>query len=236
MGLLHVQVGVLLAVFLSTQACKQPSCGCIVSDYTEISKHSYVYKPIRSDEYQTFLGRMSNALSAHWLAFTYIKSFPGDIEPPEELGNPICPTEQKHILGYFKNHGLTLCLVVEPHIQNIKKAECCGEDPPCGENTRCVASGFEQRKYLVYCDALYIDYDGCLIGTDELLDTRPRSFDDGDFIDGATIKRDADETHGNPTTAERSKRFWECPSNKWYFAFRHDFLSTTCTAKKCNCG
>ncbi|XP_060071213.1 uncharacterized protein LOC132551121 [Ylistrum balloti] len=224
-----LQFACAFAVLLGTQACLSPqdeNCGCIVSDMTSIDPDDYIFENLHTVDYQNFLQRMKEALHEYWVANTFIYTFPENIEPLAETGNPVCPTEQKHIFGYFKNDGLTLCLVVKPHIQNIKKI--LFEEPVCGMHTRCVPSGLVNRKYLVYCDALYTDEDGCLIGTKELSDTKPDSLDEDGFIDTSQ----PDLQPGN-----RKKRSWnKCPENKSYFAYRHDFLPTTCSARKCNCG
>ncbi|XP_021368481.1 uncharacterized protein LOC110460092 isoform X2 [Mizuhopecten yessoensis] len=236
MGLLQVCVGVLLLLVLDTWACDGNNgiCGCIFTETTEIEEDDYVCEPIRSEDFQYFLQRLSDALHGHWNAYTFVYSFPDNTDPPEESGTPLCPTERKQILGYFKNNGLTLCWVVYPHQQDIKKAECTGEGC-CGDNTRCDPGGYVLKKYLVYCDALYTDEDGCLIGTDELGETTPSTFDETDFNGPTRRKREADASH--ETIIEREKRTLpsSCPPNEWYFAFKHDYIASTCSCRRCVC-
>ncbi|XP_069138829.1 uncharacterized protein [Argopecten irradians] len=146
-------------------------------------------------------------------------------------GKQKCPTTQQQILGYYKNNGLTLCWIVYPHTQIIFKAECQGTNC-CGDKTQCEPNGYTLTKYLVYCDALYTDNDGCLLGTEELSDTKPDGVDD---------------SHFNEPTSEEDKRDTEdidlidrqvimrCHPNSPYFAFKQDYLATTCSCRQFSC-
>ncbi|XP_069136876.1 uncharacterized protein [Argopecten irradians] len=206
---------------------KIPFCGCIVADPTPEMEIDYICEPLRSEDFQKFLNRMDNELKYHLMAKEYVSTLPDKYEPPEEAGNPVCPAESKQILGYFKNKGVTLCWVVMPHRQIVKRANCDG-DSCCGASTRCEPHGYTLSKYLVYCDALLTDYEGCLIGTDTLRDTMPQGCED------RRKKRSEESSFYNSTFSERETR-QGCPVNEHYYAFRHDFLPSVCTCRKQNC-
>ncbi|XP_033750892.1 uncharacterized protein LOC117335081 [Pecten maximus] len=238
MGLLHILLGLLLPVMIDAFIGPCTICGCMRQDSTEIEKDDYLLKELRTEEYREFVGRMYDAFNNNYLAYSYINSYPTSIEPPPEFpGNSVCPSEDQHVFGYFKNYGLTLCLVVKPEIQRVTKVECCSEGPPCGKNTRCVPSGFCRRRYLVFCDAIYRDHEGCLVGSGVLDATRPDNVDPSDFTGPIKRrKREEDETLYDSTTDERVKRDIFCRRSFGYFAFRDDFLPSTCTVTECNCG
>ncbi|XP_033751077.1 uncharacterized protein LOC117335200 [Pecten maximus] len=226
MTLLHVYVGVLLMMVTGTQATCT-ACGCIPADPSDVAEDDYLFEPLRSEDFQLFQYRMYEAAWDNWNVYNYIRSLPPRYEKPEEPGKQRCRTDFKQIFGYYKANGQVLCYVVYPHIQNPKMAQCFGEQC-CGENSFCELCAYVLTKYLVYCDALYTDNDGCLFGTDALAASVPEDIDESDW--NSRRKREADDYTFNATLLDVEKRSY-CSESRSYFAFKHDYLPCLCTCR-----
>ncbi|OWF54212.1 hypothetical protein KP79_PYT00369 [Mizuhopecten yessoensis] len=177
-------------------------------------------------------------------------------------GKPICKTDHKRILGYWKDYGVTLCLVVRPEKQVLTKAVCDGK--ACCNNTICEPGGFGLTSYLVYCDVFYTKGYGedscCLVGTDVLLEYHSPHVPEDDFI--GRSKRDVPAEHVDDTERYRAERqnhdvpedqYFDnideyrvgrqkrlagppvpgCEGGNGYFEFRHDYFPSTCSCRNC---
>ncbi|XP_021362104.1 uncharacterized protein LOC110455958, partial [Mizuhopecten yessoensis] len=161
--------------------------------------------------------RLGRAIRRNWIAFVFIRTFPyhssSDFSDLE-IGSPICETETREVLGFWRDDGHILCLVVRPEAQNIKKAFCNGREC-CGAKTGCQPSVFTSKKYLIYCDAFYWKNDSPVLPA---ITTAPDEMNTDDF--------DMDVMDNDP-----NKR--EVVNWAGYFAFRHDVFPLTCSCRRC---
>ncbi|XP_021365148.1 uncharacterized protein LOC110457955 [Mizuhopecten yessoensis] len=158
------------------------------------------------------------ALNNHYLAFIFIRA----ISPQSKdllRGGEICKTELEQLVGYFKNGGNTLCLVMFPELQAVNKATCC-QSECCGRNTRCQENSHVNHNYLVYCDAFYSDPNGAPIGDQSV---PPMIDEDGLTIPGYDGSGDIPPPVNQPTLFNG------------YFAIHHDTFPSVCTCKTSHC-